>query len=65
MLSISAPAAAVSQENFVSVTHLSSQKMDRRDAGSNPDPLLGEVVHSSKTDSVDTKLDLILRKNRI
>ena len=62
MLNISAPAVAASQENSVSATHLSSQQMDRRDAGSNPNHLLGEAAHSSKTDNMDTKLDLILRK---
>ena len=62
MLNTSAPAVAASQENSVSATHLSSQKMDRRDTGSNPNHLLGEAAHSSKTDNVDTKLDLILRK---
>ena len=62
LLNISAPVVVVGQEDSVNATHHSSQQMDRRNAGSNAEQSLGVGAHSSKTDNLDTKLDLILKK---
>ena len=46
----------------MNATHHSLQQMDRRNAGLNAEQSLGDGAHSSKTDNLDTKLDLILKK---